>query len=104
MADKNRGRTRPNEGMISSMMRARNVTSRGARGAVMAAALLAVATPLGVQAEALRGRGAPPPAGPGRACICPRACRAAAPRGVDGRAPDVGVGGCDRQRRHHLHL
>src|SRR5450432_1505425 len=63
MADKNCGRTRPNEGMISSMMRARNVTSLGARGAVVATALLAAGLPMGVQAQALRGQvGAPPPA------------------------------------------
>ncbi len=63
MVDKNCGRTRPNEGMNSSMMRARNVTSRRARGALTAAALLAVAMPAGVQAQALRGQvGAPPPA------------------------------------------
>jgi peptidyl-prolyl cis-trans isomerase SurA len=57
------GRTRPNEGMKSSMMRARNVTSQGARGAVIVAALLAAAAPLCAQAQALRGAvGAPPPA------------------------------------------
>ena len=45
------------------MMRVRNVTSRGARSAVVATALMAVAWPLGVQAQALRGQvGAPPPA------------------------------------------
>jgi peptidyl-prolyl cis-trans isomerase SurA len=53
--------------MISSMMRARNVTGRGARGAVIATAALAVALPLGVPmgawGQALRGEvGAPPPA------------------------------------------
>src|SRR4051794_7080361 len=61
MDTRNCGRTRPNEGMISSMMRARNVTSQGARGALMATALLAVAMPLGVQAQALRGNAAAPP-------------------------------------------
>ena len=45
------------------MMRVRNVTSRGARSAVVATALMAVAWPLGLQAQALRGQvGAPPPA------------------------------------------
>ena len=49
------------------MMRARNVTGRGARGAVIAAAVAAVALPLGAPmgawAQALRGAvGAPPPA------------------------------------------
>jgi peptidyl-prolyl cis-trans isomerase SurA len=49
--------------MKSSMMRVRNVTSRGARGAVVAAALMAAAWPVGGQAQALRGQvGAPPPA------------------------------------------
>jgi peptidyl-prolyl cis-trans isomerase SurA len=53
--------------MISSMMRARKVTGRGARGAVIAAAALAVALPLGAPmgawGQALRGAvGAPPPA------------------------------------------
>jgi len=49
--------------MKSSMMRVRNVTNRGARGAVVATALMAAAWPLGGQAQALRGQvGAPPPA------------------------------------------
>jgi peptidyl-prolyl cis-trans isomerase SurA len=53
--------------MISSMKRVRNVTSRGARGAVIATAMLAAAVPLGVAtgawAQALRAAvGAPPPA------------------------------------------
>ena len=43
------------------MMRARNVTSRRARGALTAAALLAVAMPVGVQAQASRGQAAAPP-------------------------------------------
>ena len=58
MADKTYGRTRPNEGMISSMMRARNVTGRGARGAVAATALVAIALPFAVQAQVAA---APPP-------------------------------------------
>jgi peptidyl-prolyl cis-trans isomerase SurA len=57
MDARNYGRTRPNEGMKSSMMRARNVTSQGARGAVIVTALLAVAMPMGVRAQV----GAPPP-------------------------------------------
>jgi peptidyl-prolyl cis-trans isomerase SurA len=45
------------------MMRARNVTSQRARGAVVATALLAVAMPMGVQAQAQRANvAAPPPA------------------------------------------
>lgn len=45
------------------MMRARNVTSQRARGAVVATALLAVALPLCARAQPLRGAvGAPPPA------------------------------------------
>jgi len=45
------------------MMRARNVTSRRARGAVIATALLAVAAPASGLAQPLRGEvGAPPPA------------------------------------------
>jgi len=45
------------------MIRARNVTSRGARGAVIVTALLAVAAPVSVLAQPLRGEvGAPPPA------------------------------------------
>jgi len=45
------------------MTRARNVTSRGARGAVIATAMLAVALPISLQAQPLRGAvGAPPPA------------------------------------------
>jgi peptidyl-prolyl cis-trans isomerase SurA len=45
------------------MMRARNVTSLGARGAVVATAVLSVAMPLSVLAQPLRGAvAAPPPA------------------------------------------
>ena len=45
------------------MMRARNVTSQGARGAAVIAILLAAASPLAVNAQALRGKvGKPPPA------------------------------------------
>ncbi len=45
------------------MMRADNVTGRGARGAVILAALLAGAAPVAAGAQALRGQiGAPPPA------------------------------------------
>ena len=45
------------------MMRARNVTSLGARGAVVATAVAAVAMPLGVLAQPVRGAvPAPPPA------------------------------------------
>ena len=45
------------------MMRARNVTSLGARGAVVATAVAAVAMPLGVLAQPVRGAvAAPPPA------------------------------------------
>lgn len=67
MDDRNCGRERPREGMISSMMRARNVTGRGARGAVIATVFLTAAAPLAVQAQdqapALRGQvGQPPPA------------------------------------------
>ena len=61
MVDKDYGRTRPNEGMISSMMRARNVTGRGARGAAIAAAALAAALPLGVPMGAWGQVGAPAP-------------------------------------------
>ena len=61
MADKNYGRTRPNEGMISSMMRARNVTGRGARGAVAVTALVAFALPFAVRAQV---PAAPPSATP----------------------------------------
>ena len=56
------------------MMRARNVTSRGARGAVIVTALLAVAAPVSVLAQPLRGEvGAPPPA------AAPEAIPASAP-------------------------
>jgi peptidyl-prolyl cis-trans isomerase SurA len=48
--------------MISSMMRARNVTSRGARGAVIVAALLAAAAPMGVRAQGAEAAPAAPPA------------------------------------------
>jgi peptidyl-prolyl cis-trans isomerase SurA len=49
--------------MNLSMTRARNVTSLGARGAVIATAVLAVALPISLQAQPLRGAvGAPPPA------------------------------------------
>ena len=45
------------------MMRARKVTGRGARGAVVLAALIVGGLPLAVAAQALRGKvGAPPPA------------------------------------------
>jgi len=60
--------------MNSSMIRARNVTSRGARGAVIVTALLAVAAPVSVLAQPLRGEvGAPPPA------TAPEAIPASAP-------------------------
>jgi len=56
------------------MIRARNVTSRGARGAVIVTALLAVAAPVSVLAQPLRGEvGAPPPA------TAPEAIPASAP-------------------------
>jgi len=56
------------------MIRARNVTSRGARGAVIVTALLAVAAPVSVLAQPLRGEvGAPPPA------AAPEAIPASAP-------------------------
>src|SRR6185312_3217326 len=61
MADRNCGRTRPNEGMNSSMMRARNVTGRGARGAVVATALLAAGLPMGVCAQNAPAKAPPPP-------------------------------------------
>jgi peptidyl-prolyl cis-trans isomerase SurA len=49
--------------MNSSMMRARNVTSQGARGAVILALLFSTTAPLGAMAQPLRGNvGAPPPA------------------------------------------
>lgn len=44
------------------MMRARNVTSQGARGAAVIAILLAAAFPLAVRAQASRGDVGPPPA------------------------------------------
>jgi peptidyl-prolyl cis-trans isomerase SurA len=44
------------------MMRARNVTSRGARGALVAAALFAVASPIAFQAQAQGAPAAPAPA------------------------------------------
>src|SRR5437899_9708059 len=62
MADKNCGRTRPNEGMISEMMRARNVTGQGARGAVAVTALVAVALPFSVHAQGAATAAASPPA------------------------------------------
>jgi peptidyl-prolyl cis-trans isomerase SurA len=62
MDGKNCGRERPAEGMNSSMMRARNVTGRGARGAVIATAVLLAAAPLAVRAQAPRGAIQPPPA------------------------------------------
>ena len=43
------------------MMRARNVTSQGARGAAILALLLATAAPLCANAQAPRGKAAPPP-------------------------------------------
>jgi len=57
--------------MISSMMRARNVTSLGARGAVVVAALLAAGMPLGVQAQ--------PKASPAAAPATPAPTPASAP-------------------------
>ena len=59
------------------MTRARNVTSRGARGAVIATAVLAVALPMSLQAQPLRGAvGAPPPAAtPAPAPVAPEASR-----------------------------
>jgi len=55
------------------MMRARNVTSLGARGAVMATAMLAVAAPLSVVAQPARGGVAPPPAAAAPAAAAPLA-------------------------------
>ena len=46
------------------MMRARNVTSRGARGAVIVAALLAAAAPMGVRAQGAEAAPAAPAAPP----------------------------------------
>jgi peptidyl-prolyl cis-trans isomerase SurA len=64
--------------MNSSMMRARNVTSRGARGAVILA-LLFTTTALGAGAQPLRGAvGAPPPAA--APAPPPEAAPASAPR------------------------
>jgi len=60
------------------MMRARNVTSLGARGAVMVAALLAAASPLGVLAQP-RGDVAPPATAPAPAPETPAAAPAAPP-------------------------
>ena len=62
------------------MTRARNVTSRGARGAVIATAVLAVALPIGLHAQPLRGAvGAPPPATmPAPSAAAPAAPAAAA--------------------------
>ncbi len=93
MGGRNCGRIRPNEGMKSSMMGARNVTGRGARGALVAAALFVAVSPLAVraQAPALRGKvGAPPPAAatianPAPATPAPAADTAPAP----GPAPAV---------------
>src|SRR5579859_2950458 len=80
MVDKECGRTRPNEGMISSMMRARNVTGRGARGAVIATAALAVALPLGVPMGAWGQVGAPPAAAaPAPTAVSTGPVRSAAP-------------------------
>ena len=62
------------------MMRADNVTGRGARGAIILAALLAGAAPIAAGAQALRGKvGAPPPAA---AVAAPVATPAAPPRAV----------------------
>jgi peptidyl-prolyl cis-trans isomerase SurA len=62
------------------MMRVRNVTSRGARGAVVATALMAVAWPLSLSAQALRGQiGAPPPAAAARPEVAPAPAQAPAP-------------------------
>ncbi len=54
MADRIAAVARPNEGLVSPMICARNVTSRGARGALIAATALAAAIPLvfAVQAQA----------------------------------------------------
>ena len=71
MADKHSGRTRPNEGMKSSMMRVRNVTSRGARGAVVATALVAAAWSPSALAQAPAP--APPSAPPEAAAPAPPA-------------------------------
>ena len=62
------------------MMRADNVTGRGARGAIILAALLAGAAPIAAGAQALRGKvGAPPP---GAAVAAPAATPASPPRAV----------------------
>lgn len=62
------------------MTRARNVTSRRARGAVIATAVLAVALPLSLQAQPLRGAvGAPPPAAIPSPAAAPAAPAAPAP-------------------------
>jgi peptidyl-prolyl cis-trans isomerase SurA len=65
--------------MISSMMRARNVTSQRARGAVIATALLALAMPVGVRAQALGGDAGAPPA-----AALTAAARTATPPGPGG--------------------
>ncbi len=62
------------------MMRAGNVTSRGARGAIILAALMAGAAPIVADAQVLRGQvGAPPPAASAPA---PEAAPAPPPRPV----------------------
>lgn len=69
---------RPLEGMISTMMRARNVTGPGARGAALSLALaigLPLFAPMGAHAQDLRG-----PLGAGTPA--PPAAAPAAPRGV----------------------
>ncbi len=60
------------------MMRARNVTSRGARGAVTAAALLAVAVPMGVRAQGQQA--ATPAAAAASATLSPITAPTVAPR------------------------
>jgi len=67
------------------MMRARNVASRGARGAVTAAALLAVAMPLGVHAQGQKA--ASPAASPGAASP-----GAASPNGLNAEPAQTGAG------------
>ncbi|MFI4964262.1 MAG: peptidylprolyl isomerase [Caulobacterales bacterium] len=61
------------------MMRARNVTSQRARGAVIATALLALAMPVGVRAQALGGDAGAPPA-----AALTAAARTATPPGPGG--------------------
>jgi peptidyl-prolyl cis-trans isomerase SurA len=67
---------RPLEGMISTMMRARNVTGPGARGAALSIAL-AIGLPLAAHAQDLRGPLAASQTAPAPAVVAP-----AAPRGV----------------------